>query len=332
MQISVILCTCNRHLYLRKVLDSIASSVVPAAVAWEVLVVDNNSSDQTQEVAKESAARYPGRIRYVLEPRQGKSHALNTGIRESRGGVLVFVDDDVTVEPAWLWNLTRALADGEWAGTGGRTLLAESFSPPRWLALSGPYRLEFVLAPLFDLGDGPCELKNPPYGANMAYRKEMFEKYGLFRTDMGPSSDPEIPRPNEDTEFGRRLMAAGERLRYEPSAIVYHPVHKNRIDKNYFLGWWFDHGRAGIREAGQRPDIWGIQRRYWSLAKITGVVLTVRALRWMLAMNPSKRFYCKCLVWATAGQIAEVYRHWGPLKTPTAGAEEDRNAVCKARS
>ena len=65
----------------------------------------------------------------------------------------------------------------------------------------------------------------------MAYRKKMFEKYGGFRTDLGPSSDKRIPRPNEDTEFGRRLMAAGERLRYEPSALVYHPVPANRIPK-----------------------------------------------------------------------------------------------------
>ena len=127
MRISVILCTYNRCEYLRKVLDSIAGSVLPDSVEWEVLVIDNNSIDQTPEIAKEFVARYPGRFRYISEPRQGKSHALNTGIRESRGDILAFVDDDVTVQPTWLRNLTQTLDGSEWAGAGGRTLLAERF-------------------------------------------------------------------------------------------------------------------------------------------------------------------------------------------------------------
>lgn len=332
MRISVILATYNRQAYLRRVLESIAASDLPQAAEWEILVVDNNSTDETREVTRELAARYPGKIRYTREPHLGKSYALNTGIRESTANVLVFVDDDVTVEPRWLWNLTKPLADGRCAGTGGRTLLSERFTPPRWMAMEGPYRLEFVLAPMFDFGDEPCQLEVPPYGANMAYRREMFEKYGLFRIDLGPSPDPEIPRPNEDTEFGRRLLAAGERLRYEPSAVVYHPVHKSRIDKAYFLSWWFDFGRAGMREAEKRPDILGIQRCYWTLAKISTVVLPARILRWLCSANPAKRFYWKCFVWMTAGQIVEVYRHWRPTKNSVASREHEGKAVCKAGS
>ena len=332
MRISVILATYNRQAYLRGVLESIAASEVPEAVKWEILVVDNNSTDQTREVAEELSAQHPGRIRYVREPRLGKSYALNTGIRESTADVLVFVDDDVTVEPRWLWNLTKPLADGRCAGIGGRTLLSERFTPPPWMAMEGPYRLEFVLAPMFDFGDEPRKLEVPPYGANMAYRREMFEKYGVFRTDLGPSPDPEIPRPNEDTEFGRRLLAAGEQLRYEPSAVVHHPVHKNRLDKAYFLAWWFDFGRAGMRETPKRADILGIQRRYWTLAKISAVVLPARILCWLWSTNPAKRFYWKCFVWMTAGQIVEVYRHWPPTQNSVASREHEGKAVCKAGS
>jgi glucosyl-dolichyl phosphate glucuronosyltransferase len=332
VHISVILATYNRQVYLRQVLESIAASALPEGVEWEILVVDNNSTDQTHEVTEELSARHPGRIRYVREPHLGKSYALNSGIRESSADVLVFVDDDVAVEPTWLWNLTKPLADRQYAGTGGRTLLSETFSPPRWMAMDGPYRLEFVLAPMFDFGDEPRPLETPPYGANMAYRREMFEKYGLFRTDLGPSPDPEIPRPNEDTEFGRRLLAAGERLLYQPSAVVHHPVHKSRINKAYFLAWWFDFGRAGMREASKRPDIWGIQRRYWTLAKISAVVLPSRVLRWLFSFNPAKRFYWKCFVWMTTGQIVEVYRNWGPAKNSVVSAEHEGKAVCKAGS
>lgn len=330
MRISIILCTYNRCQYLKRVLDSIALSVLPNSADWEVLVVDNNSNDQTPDVAKEFAVRWPGRFRCICEPRQGKSYALNSGIRESRGEVLAFIDDDVTVEPTWLWSLTKTLANGEWAGTGGRTLLAESFSPPRWLSLSGPHSLGGVLAAQFDMGDQPCELEDPPYGANMAFRKEMFEKYGLFRADLGPSPNSDIPRPNEDTEFGRRLMAAGERLRYEPAAVVYHPVPKDRLKKEYFLGWWFDYGRAAIREVGRRPDIWGIPRRYFTISKTSGI-LAVRTLQWMTTLNSATRFFRKCRVWATAGQIIEVNRQWRDVKRPAVNTTQKTGNECNVR-
>jgi glycosyltransferase involved in cell wall biosynthesis len=313
MKITVILCTHNRCRILAKALESVAASKLPDSVTWEVLVVDNNSSDQTREVVEDISRRHPGRFRYVFEPEPGKSHALNTGIHESRGGVLAFMDDDVTVEPKWLQNLTASLHSGEWAGAGGRTLLSESVSLPRWLALSGPHHMEYVLGPLIDLGNESRAVVEPlPYGANMAYRKEMFEKYGPFRIDLGPRPGNEIR--NEDTEFGRRLLAAGEHLRYEPYAIAYHPVPETRVQKDFFLRWWFDYGRATIREVGRRPDIWGIPRRYISIAKITGTVLVQRMLRWILAMSPQGRFYGKCQVWMTFGQVLEIQRQWRDFK------------------
>jgi glycosyltransferase involved in cell wall biosynthesis len=308
MNITVILCTYNRCQGLAKTLDSVAASTLPNSVQWEVLVVDNNSTDGTRELVAEFSRRYPGLFRYIFEPQPGKSFALNTGVRKAHGDVLAFMDDDVTVEPTWLQNLTAPLKWGEWAGTGGRTLLAEAFSPPRWLALGEPGNLGGILAALFDLGSNPCELKEAPYGANMAYRKEMFDKYGLFRTDMGPSPNREIPRPNEDAELGRRLMAAGERLRYEPSAIVYHPVIRDRVRKEYFLDWWFDYGRAQIREKGRRPPVWRIPRHYLSIPNMIGRCLSVGVLRWVCTLNPQRRFCHKCWTWATAGQIVETYR------------------------
>jgi len=308
MSISVILCTCNRCESLAKTLESLAVSALPDAVEWEVLVVDNNSSDQTRDVVEEFRGRYPGRFRYLFVPNPGKSYALNAGIREARGRILAFVDDDVTVEPTWLQNLTAPLREGEWGGVGGRTLLEQTFSRPRWLALDGPYSMGGVLAALFDLGDKPCELEEAPYGANMAFQKKMFEKYGGFRTDLGPSPNREIPRPNEDTEFGRRLMKAGERLWYEPSAVVRHPVSASRLKKKYFLTWWLDYGRAQIRERGKRPPVWRIPRHYFSVLRMIGTRLSVRALRWMLTLDPQERFFWKSRVWLDIGQIMEIPR------------------------
>jgi glucosyl-dolichyl phosphate glucuronosyltransferase len=308
MKISVILCTLNRCKSLGNTLETIAASRVSDSVDWEVLVIDNNSNDNTRDMVESFCRRYPGLFRYLFEPNPGKSYALNTGIRDCSGDVLAFVDDDVAVEPTWLQNLTAGLADGEWVGAGGRTLLAEEFSLPPWLGLEEPYNLGGAFAALFDLGDKPRELERPPYGANMAFRREMFERYGGFRTDLGPSPRREIPRPNEDTEFGNRLLGAGERLRYEPSAVVYHPIVENRVHQSYFLAWYFDFGRAMVREWRRGPNILGIPRRCFTFLKLTGVVLPVSTLGWMVTRNPRQRFFRKCWARVIVGQIFEIWR------------------------
>src|SRR6266852_7424384 len=115
MKITVIICTFNRCRSLSKALDSVAAQVLPESIEWKVIVVDNNSSDQTRELAEDYSRRYPGRFRYLFEPQQGKSHALNTGIREARGEILAFMDDDVIVDTKWLQNLTAVFQKEGWA-------------------------------------------------------------------------------------------------------------------------------------------------------------------------------------------------------------------------
>jgi glycosyltransferase involved in cell wall biosynthesis len=322
MNISVILCTYNRCESLPNTLESLAASVISESAECEVLIVDNNSTDHTREVVEGFCRRWPGFFRYVFEPKQGKSFALNSGILESTGNVLAFLDDDVTVEPAWLQNLTAPLNGREWAGTGGRTLLERPFSAPSWLSLDGPFGMGGILAALFDLGDKPCELDRAPYGANMAFRRKMFEKYGLFRTDLGPSPNRKIPRPNEDTEFGRRLMAAGERLLYEPAAIAYHPLHENRVQKGYFLRWWFDFGRALIREKGKGAPVWGFPRHYLGIPRMIGTSLSAYTFWWIRTLNPRERFRLKCRVWCMAGQILETYRLASDIGAPKNAATQ----------
>ncbi len=293
MHISVILCTYNRCQSLSKALSSVAASTLPPSVEWEVLVVDNNSCDQTREVVEDFCRRYPARFRYLFEPQRGKSHALQTGIGEAPGDVLAFMDDDVTVEPTWLQNLTSELHSGEWAGAGGRIVLQWPPALPDWLAIEGPWVRHGL--PGLDQGHEAKELVGPPFGTNMAFRKEVFRKHGGFRTDLGPSPDKQIPIPGEDTEFGRRLIVAGERLRYEPSAVVYHPVLENRIKKKYLLGWWFDYGRAHAREVQIRP-----LRGFCNLVawKLRGVV----------ASDPQLRFFSRLVVRERLGEISEFLR------------------------
>jgi glucosyl-dolichyl phosphate glucuronosyltransferase len=300
MKITVILCTYNRCQSLTKALESVAALRLPESIKWEVLVVDNNSTDQTRKMVENFSCPYPRRFRYLFEPQQGKSYALNAGIREAAGDVLVFTDDDATVEPTWLQKLTAPLNNREWAGVGGRTLPEQTFSAPNWLGLEERY----AMGPLaiFDLGAEARELTEPPFGNNMAYRREMFEKYGGFRTDLGPRPGSEIR--SEDTEFGQRLLSAGERLRYEPSAIVYHAVPPYRIQKSYFLAWWFGKARADFREFGIPSDT------RWFVAGVPLYLfrrLAVGILRWIVAVRPARRFSCKRDVWFNFGELVESY-------------------------
>jgi glucosyl-dolichyl phosphate glucuronosyltransferase len=298
MDISVILCTYNRSQSLANALASIAAQELPASISWEVLIVDNKSHDRTRTVIEQFCREYPARFRYLFEPQPGKSFALNMGIREAGGDILAFVDDDVVVDTSWLANLTAPLRDGDWAGSGGRILPDWTCAPPKWLPRHGRYRL----APLaiFDLGLQAGPLLEPPFGTNMAYRKLMFWTYGGFRTDLGPRPGSEIR--NEDTEFGARLLSAGERLRYEPSAVVYHAVPQNRLRKGYFLDWWFDKARADVRQYGSTEET------SWCIAGIP-ICLFRKLARWtvcwLLTLTPSARFSRKLKTWSVIGAIVE---------------------------
>ena len=301
MRVSVILCTYNRCDMLAAALESVAISELPDSLAWEVLVVDNNSSDRTRDVVEEFGRRYPGQFRYQLERQQGKSYALNAGIRQARGQVLVFMDDDVVVDAKWLGNLISVFQKEGWAGAGGRILPERTFTPPAWLALEGKY----ALAPLaiFDLGVEPKELVEPPFGTNMAFRREVFENIGGFRTDLGPRPGSEAR--SEDMEFGYRALGAGYRLWYEPSAVVYHSIPPRRLSKEYFLAWWHAKAQADIRAFGlpqkTRIQIGGVPLYFLKrLANWTA--------QWVTAIHPARRFSCKIKVWTILGTMAECHR------------------------
>lgn len=316
--VTVLLCTYSRCELLKKALESVAASEMPSPISWEVVVVDNNSNDRTKEVTEEFVRRYPGRFRYQFEGRAGKSYALNSGVENSRGDVIAFMDDDVVVDPSWLYNLTRPL-EAEYVGSGGRILPNWTSPPPAWL----PKRQRYALAPLaaFDLGLQPGALEEPPFGTNMAFRKSAFAKHGGFRTDLGPR--PKNEMKNEDTEFGARLLAAGERLAYVPTAVVLHVVPENRLKKRYFLNWWFDKSRSEIRTLGLPA------KRQLSVAGVPLHLtrrLAMSVLRWAFTFEPSRRFERKTKVWVIAGAIAEYRSLAAQKRVVTPNRECDANS------
>src|SRR5208283_848817 len=116
--ITVVLCTYNRCEELARALESIAASKLPESARWEVVVVDNNSTDETRAVVQKFLDRYPGRFRYLQEPQQGLSFARNTGVRNAFGEYVAFTDDDIQAEPAWLQNLVGSAERHDCSGVG----------------------------------------------------------------------------------------------------------------------------------------------------------------------------------------------------------------------
>lgn len=298
--VTVILCTYNRCEDLANALRSIAASQVSTSVEWNVLVIDNNSTDGTRDVVEAVCGEYPGRFTYLFEPQQGKTYALNTGIRAAQGDILVFTDDDVIVEPTWLQSMTATLLRSGCAGVGGRILSKWNQPSPTWLSLKDGNMLAALVT--FDLGSDAKPLSVPPVGANMAFRKQVFQKYGGFRTDLGHCGRG--LNLNEDTEFGRRLLNGGETFMYEPAATVHHLIPQNRLEKKYFLDWSFAKGRSDVRETSVYVNV----RYPWSRVPARYFRRLVRwTLRWMVSINPADRFRYKCVVWGIAGHIVEYY-------------------------
>ena len=158
------------------------------------------------------------------------------------------------------------------------------------------------------------ELTEPPFGANMAFKREVFDRFGGFRTDLGRIGKGMLS--GEDTEFGRRILNAGLRLRYEPDAVTYHPVEESRRRRRYFLSWWFNKGKSDIREFADQGQI----RRPFSILLRSIRDAAVEAIRWIITLDPADRFICILKIWAYAGQASEYYRYASAAKRRNASS------------
>jgi glycosyltransferase involved in cell wall biosynthesis len=302
--ISVILCTYNRAESLKQTLASLAAMSVPSDLRWELVIVDNNSRDHTKAVVEEFAKVSGLNVKYLFEKTQGLSHARNAGIREADGDILSFIDDDVTVDQNWLGHLTATFDQTGCMGVGGRIVAVWLCEKPRWFQEHGPYRMMKAIVS-FDLGGERHRLTTPPFGANMSFKRAAFDKYGLFRTDLGRVGNKLLSC--EDTEFGKRLLRGNETLIYDPGSLVYHPVEDKRTKKKYFQSWYFNYGRVSVRLDGIPKGTscyFGVPRQFYR--HLVGGVL-----RSLLAFNSRRYFYYKLQICQVLGQIVgayEIYR------------------------
>lgn len=244
MKISVIICTYNRSRSLAKTLDSFRKLLPPAEGEWEMVLVDNNSRDDTGEVVRDFARTSGIRCRYVFEKKQGLSNARNRGIAEAGGEILAFTDDDVIVDRHWLREIEKEFRSGEVACVGGRILPIWEHPKPDWLAGD---LLHFLA--LLDLGDQRKPLPEPViWGANLSVRAGAFRKYGLFDPMLGNIEGKLYG--GEETRVVKRLLDHGEKVYYCPDILVHHCIPAFRMKKSYFRKWVFDKGELKALQMG----------------------------------------------------------------------------------
>ena len=248
---TVLICTYNRCNLLGETLDAIAKS--RTALAWDVVVVDNNSTDQTRSVVESRQPHYPVSLRYLFEPRQGNSFGLNTGIAATRATIIAFTDDDVRVAEEWLQEgCAPMLSNPSIDYTGGPVRPIWEAPPPPWVDQTRS-DLWGTLA-ILDYGPTSFEFeerKRVPLGANMAVRRTLFDRVGNFDTDLGRVGNS--LRGQAQAEFFCRSRNAGARGVYVPAMAVEHHVPASRLTRSYFRRWWFMKGSGRHRLEQMHP-------------------------------------------------------------------------------
>jgi glucosyl-dolichyl phosphate glucuronosyltransferase len=252
--LTVLICSYNRAALLEETLAALASARAPNRCDVEILVVDNNSSDDTAGVVRRAGAEGPWPVRYALERQQGKSYALNHGLRNARGDVLALTDDDVLPAADWLVRIADLFKAEDPVFVFGKVLPRWEVMPPPEL-LTTPARDIWGPLALVDYGDERVRYdaasfgrRRLPIGANLAIRREAVQAIGGWRTDLGKVDNTLIA--GEDHELCVRLYRAGLYSGlYDPSVIVRHFVPASRLTRAYFRRWFYWHGRTMARMA-----------------------------------------------------------------------------------
>ena len=237
MKFSVVIATYNRADELGKTLDSLGKLEV--SDPWEVVIVDNNSSDNTKDLVLKAAESFPVPLAYLYEPEQGRSAALNTGIKAARGEIIATTDDDVRLEPDWLTNAGKALEQLNCDYLAGKALPIWSGKRPAWIPEGRC--IHWAVIALLDYGPKPLPLGDyVPLGVNMIFRRECFDRAGLWDNAYGRKAGTLLGQ--EVREWCQRARAANLKGFYSPNLVVHHVIPGDRLTKKYFRSWFYWHG------------------------------------------------------------------------------------------
>ncbi|MDJ0703956.1 MAG: glycosyltransferase [Leptolyngbyaceae cyanobacterium MO_188.B28] len=240
---SVIIPTRNRSVLLEKVLRSLLSQSL-SSTEFEVIIVDNGSTDNTRDVVEAFIPLLPN-LRYIYEPHPGLHAGRHRGFQEAQSNILVYADDDIEAFPTWLETI-KACFKEDVAMVGGKNLPKFEIPPPDWLlSMWQPNAIgEQVLWQLsiLNLGDQPKSITpNFIFGCNFAIRRSVLESAGGFHPDSMPQ---ELIRYRGDGEshVSQYVQANGYQALYHPEASVYHWVSASRMTIKYFCRRAYNQG------------------------------------------------------------------------------------------
>lgn len=228
-QLSVIVSSYNRSKLLLETLESIIKQDCPPA-DYELIIINNNSTDDTDEMVNAFVARYPDHhIRYYIETQQGLSFARNRGITSAGAPLLVLFDDDLIVEPDVLGKIMAHFRSEPRLSAAGGKIIPRFLAPkPNWY---GKYF--WGLVGHVDYGDQVRSYPGSRYpaGAFLIFRKEVFEQYGLFDTQLGRKGT--VLMANEEKDLFARLRKNNALVYFLPDIKVHHAVESNKFDQDY---------------------------------------------------------------------------------------------------
>lgn len=229
--LTAIICTYNRAKYIGNLLESVAKNDL-AKSEYEIVLVDNNCTDNTREICEAFAKAHKDvNFRYVLEPEQGLSAARNKGIKEAEGEVIVYIDDDALVDTWYLRTYAEWFAmHPETMACGGPIEPLYETEEPSWMT---PYT-KALLTAWMNYGDKVREYPKGRYpgGGNAAYRKSVFDKVGLFNIALGRKGGNLMG--SEEKDIFDKMQALGMQVLYLPTPVLHHIIPQTKLEPDYF--------------------------------------------------------------------------------------------------
>jgi glucosyl-dolichyl phosphate glucuronosyltransferase len=300
MRLDVIVPTYNRHLLLEHTLKSLLDASAPPGLDIKVTVVDNNSTDLTRTTVERWAKEFNGRLCYLFEGQQGRSAALNAGIRSTDGDLVGMIDDDEEIDAGWYARVQSAFSEGGVDFIGGPYVPKWGASPPAWLPMNYVGVIGWI-----DGGNRVTPYdKNYPgilMGGNAVIARLTLEKVGLYKTSLSRTGKRLLA--GEDEDMYERLLAAGARGLYLPDLVIHHYVPPERLTKRYFRRWCFWRGvsRGTLGKERQSPEahLAGVPRWLYGEAARGALRMASRAVK--RSVDPARHFSDELAVWDLAG-------------------------------
>ncbi|HFB65876.1 MAG TPA: glycosyltransferase [Aeromonadales bacterium] len=250
MDIEVVICTHNRERLIKKVIASLNNCSLPEKTNISILVLANACSDNTHAFLNEYQTKQKANnllpLQWNAVPKPGKSHALNYAIPKLQGDLIAMIDDDHRISENYFAVLADAFNKYKEVGIFfGKILPDWTGKEPKWAHLQGKYAIYPLPVPHFDKGDESFEYHDKvatPGGGNLALRREVFNKVGDFNTELGPEGHN--LGGGEDSDFVKRAISIGIKLRYLPDMVQYHYVDPERFKFSYILTKSFQRSRS----------------------------------------------------------------------------------------